>query len=109
MGSVDGVLAVLAVAASTTYVLRDIAASERPAAPPVAPPPVPAPVRAPEPQPVPLPPAVTDGSMLAGLLTEHDERSALRRAGALAVLLTLTLLTAAGVYAVIYRTVSGLG
>lgn len=148
MASVDAVLTLVAVAASTGLVLRDVAAAERPAGGPPAPddPPAPAPeltltpvlgvgvvpVAAPvdvaatvpvevEPEPVrerepvrePPPrhvPVVAEASMLATLTaTEHDERSAVRRVGALAVLLTLTLLTAAGVYAVIYKTVSGLG
>jgi hypothetical protein len=58
----------------------------------------------------PVQPYDTHDSVLAGLAqTEHDERSPLRRVGALAVLLTLTLLTAALVGAGIYRMVSKLG
>lgn len=49
-------------------------------------------------------------SVLASLAhTETDERSVLRRIGALIVLLTLTLVTAALVGAGIYRAVSALG
>lgn len=85
--------------------------------------PDPKPVAEPEPEPEPEPvtpvaaervrerePAVTYTSMLAGLSsTETEEHSALRRIGALVVLLALTLLVAAGIAALIYRVVSALG
>lgn len=89
------------------------------------------PVAVPEPEPEPVPVAVPEpepvrehvtevirvsereqhrDSVLASLThTETDERSALRRVGALVMLLTLTLVTAALVGAGIYRVVSALG
>jgi hypothetical protein len=126
-GAASALGAVAAVAGATGVVLRDVVAYDRPPAPPRPPRPVrePAPpvvVREPEPPAVvvrePVAPVVAhhehderhhDGSMLAGLATvEHDEHSALRRAGALAVLLTVTLTVAAALGAGIYRLVSGL-
>lgn len=114
MGPVDAIAALLAFGVPAAAVLRDLAPPKPPR------PPRPAkPVKVSTPAPTPRPavervperaPYVSDGSMLSGLTTtEDDERSAVRRVGAFAVLITLTLLTAAGVYAVIYRTVSGLG
>jgi hypothetical protein len=127
---VDALAAVVSLAAITgpsVLVLRDVAAFGRPAvvqerpapvaavAPPVVAPPVV--VREPEP----VREQVTEvirvsereqqrDSVLASLThTETDDHSALRRVGALLVLLTLTLLTAALVGAGIYRVVSALG
>jgi len=97
-------------------VLREVIAIERPPAPPaplvapvapVAPAPPPAKVAPPPaPEQVVLP---DTGSMLSALgTTESDERPALRRVGAVLVLMTITLATAALVGAGIYRAVAGL-
>ena len=120
VGPVDAIAALLAFGVPAAAVLRDLAPPKPPRPPrsPRSPKPakvakVAAPARAAKPVAERVPeraPYLSDGSMLSGLTTtEDDERSALRRVGAFAVLITLTLLTAAGVYAVIYRTVSGLG
>lgn len=128
MDVVDAVLPAVAVVVPTVLVLRDVRAFDRPARPE---PPVPEPaepaveaapgveVEPPAEEP-PLEPLADDdlsgdadvdtGSMLSGLTaTETDERSWLRRVGALVVLLVLTLVTAALVGAGIYNAVSGLG
>lgn len=131
MDVVDALLPVVAVVVPTVVVLRDVRAYDRP--PPVAGPPAgEAPVAVPDEVPVDVPdevdapPAesaadaapdeptgdadVEAASMLSGLTTlETDERSWVRRVGALLVLLVLTLATAALVGAGIYNAVSGLG
>jgi hypothetical protein len=99
------VAAVLAAGVAAALVLREAMAYDRPA-------PVARAARVPEPvltvqTPEPVPEPVPEGSMLATLTAvEVEETSPLRRAGALAVLLTLTLLTAGAVAAGIYRGVS---
>ena len=80
--------------------------------PPLEPEPVREPVRPPVREPIVVRSADVQrhDSVLAALgPTETDEHSVLRRVGALVVLLTLTLLTAALVGAGIYRLVSALG
>jgi hypothetical protein len=88
----------------------------RPVETPVAPP---VPAARPVTQPVVTQPVLTqpvatlpphgDGSILATLAaTEHDEQSALRRVGALVVLLGLTLFAALGLGLLIYSGVSAL-
>ena len=107
MGSYDSVAALAAVGTATAVVLRHTvtygrppAAKEKAPRPPAPPPPPPPPQRS----------LVEDGSILAALAaTEHDEHSVVRRVGALVVLLGITLLAAAGLGLLIYRSVSGLG
>ena len=111
MGAVDAVVALAAVAGPAVLVLRDVATVDRPRRErPARERPVPVERVAPVPV-IPVPVVEHhDGSMLGSLAaTEHDEHTALRRVGALLVLLALTLVTAALVGAGIYRVVSALG
>lgn len=113
----EAVAALVAIAAPTAYVLRDLAPPRPPRADPGTPAePAPELVAGPVlgvgrvPVAEPVGPADVDGSMLAGITqTEADERSFVRRVVSLAVLLGLTVGTAALVGAGIYRAVSGLG
>jgi hypothetical protein len=115
-GAVQAVAVLAASGGAAAVVLRDLA-PERPAKPaPVPRPAPPAPLRAGSDRLAPslpahdVPAGGEDGSVLARLTaTEADERSTGRRVVSALVLLTLTLLAATVVGAVIYRGLAALG